>query len=96
MYARQTRIVKIAMTSLMALVALIARGEDLAGHYILHGVMEVGSELLLKSDGTFYRWRFHRASVLQRRTAGNRRKKPSYEVLEQGTAHALREAVGRS
>ena len=53
MYARQTRIVKIAMTSLMALVALIARGEDLAGHYILQGVMEVGSELLLKSDGTF-------------------------------------------
>jgi hypothetical protein len=52
-YARQTRIVKIAMTSLMALVALIARGEDLAGHYILQGVMEVGSELLLKSDGTF-------------------------------------------
>jgi uncharacterized protein len=52
-YARQTRILKIAMTSLMALVALIARGEGLAGHYILQGVMEVGSELLLKSDGTF-------------------------------------------
>jgi hypothetical protein len=45
--------VKIAMASLMALVALTARGEDLAGHYILQGVMEVGSELLLKSDGTF-------------------------------------------
>lgn len=53
MYARQTRIVKIAMVSLMALAALIARGEDLAGQYILRGVMEVGSELLLKSDGTF-------------------------------------------
>ena len=48
MYARQTRIVKIAMTSLMALVALIARGEGLAGHYLLQGVMEVGSELLLR------------------------------------------------
>jgi uncharacterized protein len=52
-YAWQTRIVKIAMVSVMALAALIARGEDLAGHYILQGVMEVGSELLLKSDGTF-------------------------------------------
>ena len=41
------------MVSSMVLAALIARGEDLAGHYILRGVMEVGSELLLKSDGTF-------------------------------------------
>src|ERR1700757_2187375 len=37
----------------MALSVLIARGEDMAGHYILRGVMEVGSELLLKSDGSF-------------------------------------------
>src|ERR1700757_4897887 len=37
----------------MALSVLIARGEDMAGHYVLQGVMEVGSELLLKSDGTF-------------------------------------------
>ena len=26
---------------------------SLAGHYYLHGVMEVGSELLLKADGRF-------------------------------------------
>jgi len=32
---------------------LVARGEDLAGHYILRGVMEVGSELLLTTDGNF-------------------------------------------
>jgi hypothetical protein len=45
--------VKTALVSLMALAVLTARGEDLAGQYILHGVMEVGSELLLKSDGSF-------------------------------------------
>ena len=26
---------------------------DLSGHYVLQGVMEVGSELLLKPDGSF-------------------------------------------
>ena len=36
----------------MALAALTA-SEDLAGHYILKGAREVGSELLLKSDGSF-------------------------------------------
>ena len=35
------------------LTALIARGADVPGHYVLHGVMEVGSELLLNPDGTF-------------------------------------------
>jgi hypothetical protein len=45
--------VKAAFVLLSALSVLIARGEDLAGHYVLRGVMEVGSELLLKSDGTF-------------------------------------------
>src|SRR5260370_38287885 len=38
---------------MLALAMLTARGEDLAGHYVLQGVMEVGSELLLKSDGSF-------------------------------------------
>jgi len=51
--ARQTRKVKTALVSLMALAMLTARGEDVAGHYVLHGVMEVGSELLLRSDGSF-------------------------------------------
>jgi hypothetical protein len=51
--ARLTRKTKIALFSLLALSALTAKGEDLAGHYVLHGVMEVGSELLLKSDGRF-------------------------------------------
>jgi uncharacterized protein len=41
------------LVSLMALAMPDARGEDVAGHYILRGVMEVGSELLLKSDGSF-------------------------------------------
>jgi hypothetical protein len=45
--------VKTALVSIMALAMLTARGEELAGHYILQGVMEVGSELLLKSDGSF-------------------------------------------
>lgn len=38
---------------LLTLAPLAVRGDDLAGHYVLHGVMEVGSELLLKPDGTF-------------------------------------------
>src|SRR5262249_43419584 len=29
------------------------RADAVAGHYVLRGVMEVGSELLLKPDGTF-------------------------------------------
>ena len=37
----------------MALAAVSAWGEDLAGRYVLRGVMEVGSELELKPDGTF-------------------------------------------
>ena len=45
--------VKTALVSLMALAMLTVRGQDLAGHYILQGVMEVGSQLLLKSDGSF-------------------------------------------
>ena len=53
MCARQTRKMETALVSLMALAALTARGEDLAGHYILQGVTEVGSELSLKSDGSF-------------------------------------------
>jgi hypothetical protein len=44
---------KTALVSLMALAALTARSEDLTGHYILQGVREVGSELLLKPDGSF-------------------------------------------
>jgi len=47
------RKVKAALVSLIALAALTARGEDLAGDYVLQGVMEVGSELLLRSDGSF-------------------------------------------
>ena len=53
MCARQTKKVKTALVLLMALAMLTARAEDLAGHYVLQGVMEVGSELLLKSDGSF-------------------------------------------
>lgn len=40
------------MTVLAAL-ALHAQNSDMAGHYVLHGVMEVGSELMLNPDGTF-------------------------------------------
>jgi hypothetical protein len=51
--ARQITKMKTALVLLMALAMLTARAEDLAGHYVLQGVMEVGSELLLKSDGSF-------------------------------------------
>jgi hypothetical protein len=44
---------KTALVLLMSLAMIAARGGDLAGHYVLRGVMEVGSELLLKSDGSF-------------------------------------------
>ncbi len=37
----------------MALAAVAAWGTDMAGHYVLRGVMEVGSELWLKPDGSF-------------------------------------------
>jgi uncharacterized protein len=48
-----TLLCRTVWVSLMALAMPDARGEDVAGHYILQGVMEVGSELLLKSDGSF-------------------------------------------
>jgi hypothetical protein len=44
---------KTALVSLMVFAMVTARAEDVAGHYVLHGVMEVGSELLLKADGSF-------------------------------------------
>jgi hypothetical protein len=37
----------------LLLLAAAARAEDVAGHYVLEGVREVGSELLLKPGGTF-------------------------------------------
>jgi len=44
---------KVVAVVLMGLAALTAWGQDVAGHYVLRGVMEVGSELLLKPDGKF-------------------------------------------
>lgn len=47
------------MTSAVVLVATVAiarplaQSDALAGHYVLNGMMEVGSELLLKPDGQF-------------------------------------------
>ena len=35
------------------MLAVTAQAADMAGHYVLRNVMEVGSELLLKPDGTF-------------------------------------------
>ena len=53
MCARLTGKARTALVALMVLAMLTARGEEIAGHYVLHGVMEVGSELLLKADGSF-------------------------------------------
>ncbi len=44
---------KIAAVVLLALIAVTAGAQDMAGHYYLHGVMEVGSEMVLKPDGNF-------------------------------------------
>lgn len=38
---------------LIAPASLHAQAPDMAGHYVLSGIMEVGSELVLKPDGTF-------------------------------------------
>jgi hypothetical protein len=44
---------RFGLIPLVALAACLARGDDLAGHYYLQNVREVGSELLLRPDGTF-------------------------------------------
>jgi hypothetical protein len=44
---------KLALPFLLAWMALAVQAQDVTGHYVLQGVMEVGSEMLLKPDGTF-------------------------------------------
>src|SRR5664279_749587 len=44
---------KPATLALVLLFSISALAQDAAGHYVLQGVMEVGSELMLKPDGTF-------------------------------------------
>ena len=44
---------KVAAVVLLTLVGVAAWAQDLAGHYVLRGVMEVGSEMVLKPDGNF-------------------------------------------
>lgn len=41
------------LVSLVMLVGAVAHAADLAGRYSLQNVREVGSELVLKPDGTF-------------------------------------------
>jgi hypothetical protein len=51
--ARPTTIIKTSLILLLTSAALWAQADDLAGHYVLRGVMEVGSELWLNPDGNF-------------------------------------------
>lgn len=44
---------KIAAVVLLAFTATAGWAQDMAGHYVLRGVMEVGSEMVLKPDGNF-------------------------------------------
>lgn len=44
---------QVLLTTSFAVDAASAQSENLAGHYYLSGVTEVGSELLLKQDGSF-------------------------------------------
>ena len=44
---------KAALALCMALATLAAWADDVDGHYVLRGVMEVGSELMLNPDGSF-------------------------------------------
>jgi hypothetical protein len=46
-------LMKFSVALVVVLTALSACGEDLAGNYVLRGVMEMGSELTLKQDGQF-------------------------------------------
>ncbi len=44
---------KTLATFLIAFVCTLAAAQELPGHYVLQGAMEIGSELVLKPDGTF-------------------------------------------
>ena len=44
---------KSVVVALLLLLAAPAFSQDASGHYVLTGVMEVGSELMLNPDGTF-------------------------------------------
>ena len=44
---------RLAFALIVVSISLLAHAQDVAGHYVLQGVMEVGSELVLKSDGNF-------------------------------------------
>src|SRR6266852_1802364 len=44
---------KTVLVCWLALAACVLAADNVAGHYVLRGVREVGSELLLKPDGTF-------------------------------------------
>src|SRR5260370_34133328 len=44
---------KTVLVSWVAFGACALSADNLPGHYVLRGVMEVGSELLLKPDGSF-------------------------------------------
>ena len=50
---QKATLMKSAVALLVFLTSIAALGQDLAGNYVLHGQMEVGSELLLKPDGKF-------------------------------------------
>ena len=48
------RLVMVVLAALsIALATPSAQSDSAAGHYVLEGMMEVGSELLLKPDGQF-------------------------------------------
>ncbi len=44
---------KTVLVCWLALAACVLAADNVAGHYVLRGVREVGSELLLKPDGSF-------------------------------------------
>jgi hypothetical protein len=52
-WAKKAILMKIAVALLVFLSSFAAWGQDLAGSYVLHGQMEMGSQLLLKPDGKF-------------------------------------------
>jgi len=91
---------------ILAVARPVAQSDDLAGHYVLNGMMEVGSEMLLKPDGTFEfmlaygaadywakgTWRRERDAV---RLSSSGKKEEPFRFLrsEPGTAGRIRVTV---
>jgi hypothetical protein len=85
---------KTSLVLLMALVSLSAWAEDLAGHYVLKDVMEVGSELLLKPGSHFeYMLAYGGADYWAKGTGGMKRSRGSPTGPSRPKARAIQKVL---